>query len=173
MLTKKLEEALNNQVNAEFYSSYFYLSMAAYFDKMNLKGFANWMKVQFQEEQAHALHLLNFINERGGTVKLTQIKAPKLSWKDAIEVFEDTLKHEIFVTSLINNLVDLALKEKDHASVNMLQWYVSEQVEEEANVTDILQQLKIIEGKGAGMFMIDRELKVRVFVDPFAPGTAA
>ena len=174
MLNKNVEKALNDQVSAEFFSSYFYLSMAVYFERINLKGFANWMKVQFQEEQAHALHLVNFINERGGVVKLTEIIAPKTEWKDSIEVFEDTMEHEVKITGLINDLVDVAIKEKDHATVNMLQWYVSEQVEEEANVSDILQQLKIIEGKGPGLFMIDRELKTRMFVDPFAnAGNAA
>ena len=172
MMNAKIEEVLNTHSNAEFYSAYFYLAMAAYFERMNLKGFANWMRVQYQEEQAHALHMIGFITDRGGKVKLLKVDEPKNDWKDAIEVFEDTLAHEIMVSSLINNLVDVALKEKDHATVNFLQWYVNEQVEEEANVSDILQQLKIIEGKGPGLFILDRELKTRVFVDPFATAAA-
>jgi ferritin len=168
MLTKKIEESLNKEVNAEFYSAYLYLSMSAYFERQNMKGFANWMKVQYQEELAHALHIVDYINGRGGRVKLVAITAPKHDWKNSIEVFTDTLKHEVTVTDQINELVDISLKEKDHATVNILQWFVSEQVEEEANVSEILQQLKIIEGKGPGLFMIDRELKMRVFVDPFA-----
>jgi len=173
MLSKKVEEALNEQVKAEFFSAYFYLSMSNYFEKINLKGFANWMRIQFQEEQIHALHLVDFINERGGSVKLMAIETPKTEWKNPIEIFEETLDHEVKLTGLINELVDISMKEKDHATVNMLQWYVSEQVEEEANASEILQQLKIIEGNGPGLFMIDKDLKARIFVDPFPKtGTA-
>ena len=168
MLSKKLEQQLNDQIQFEFYSAYIYLSMSAWFDSKNLKGFANWMRVQFQEEQAHALHMLDYLNERGGLVKLQAIKAPAFSWKNIIEVFKETLEHEHQVTKRINEIVSIAAAEKDHATFNFLQWYVGEQVEEEANVSQILEQLKLIDGKGSGLFMMDKELQTRVFVDPFA-----
>lgn len=172
MLSKKLEQQLNDQVQYEFDSAYLYLSMSAWFETKNLKGFANWMRIQFQEEQAHALHMFDYISERGGLVKLQALTTPKNSWKNIIEVFKDTLAHEQTVTKRINNLVSAASTEKDHASFNFLQWYVGEQVEEEANVSQILEQLKLIEGTGPGLFMIDKELQIRVFVDPFAGAKA-
>ena len=166
MLTKKLEKELNKQLNAELDAAYLYLSMSAYLASNNLPGFSNWMKVQFEEEQFHALKFYNYIIERGGNVTLTAIDTPKNKWKDIVDVFEDTLAHEEKITSLINNLVDIAMQEKDHATVNMLQWYVAEQVEEEAGVSEILDQLKLIGGKGSGMFMLDREMKQRIFTPP-------
>lgn len=164
MITKNMEKALNDQVNAELFSSYLYLSMAAYFETKNLSGMANWMNIQAKEEWAHGLKIFNFINERGGTVILKEIEAPKLEWADVIEVFSDVLEHEQKVTALINNLVEVAIAEKDHATRSFLQWFVDEQVEEEATVSDLLEQLKLIEGNGAGLFMLDRELKQRSFV---------
>lgn len=163
MLSKRLEEELNKQVNAELYSAYLYLSMSAYFADQNLNGFANWMYVQFQEEQAHAMKFFNYIIDRGGKVQLMQIDEPKTEWKNIVEVFEETFAHEQKVTSLINNLVDIASEEKDHATFNMLQWFVEEQVEEEASASEILEQVKILEGRGAGLFMLDREMKQRKF----------
>lgn len=168
MLSKKMEKALNDQVNAEFFSSYLYLSMSAYFTRKNLPGFAHWMDIQAREENAHGMMFFNFINERGGVVELKAIDKPAVEWKDPIKVFEEVLKHEQKVTSLINNLVNIAIQEKDHATNNKLQWFVAEQVEEEANATEILEQLKIVEGKGQGLLLLDRELKTRVFVDPLA-----
>lgn len=165
-MNKKMEKALNEQINAEMYSSYLYLSMSAYFSDANMNGFANWMRVQAQEEMAHAMIFFDYVNERGGRVELKAIEKPKKDWKNAIEVFEETLKHEQLVTSLIHNLVDLAITEKDHATNNKLQWFVKEQVEEEANATALLGEVKMTEGKGPGMFMIDRELKTRVFTPP-------
>lgn len=164
MLKKRLEQELNNQLNAELYSAYLYLSMSAYLATINLQGFSNWMKVQFEEEQAHAMKLYSYILDRGGRVILSQIEAPKTEWNGIIDIFEDVLAHEQKVTELINNLVDASMEEKDHASVSYLQWFVNEQVEEEAGVSDILDQLKLIEGKGSGLFMLDREAKQRVFV---------
>lgn len=163
MIKKRVEEELNKQVNWEFYSSYLYLSMGAYFETKNLSGFANWMYVQTQEEWAHGMKIFNFINERGGEVKLDKIDAPKTEWKDIIDVFEEVYEHEQKVTSLIDELVNVAIEEKDHATRSFLQWFVDEQVEEEASVTELLDQLKMIEGKGPALFMIDRELKQRVF----------
>lgn len=163
MISNKLEKELNKQLNAELYSAYLYLSMAAYLSQKNLNGFSNWMKIQFEEEQAHANKLFQYILDRGGNVELLEIKKPKSEWNDIIDVFENILKHEEHITSRINDLVDVATAEKDHATVVLMQWYVNEQVEEEATVNDMLDQLKLIEGKGSGLFMLDREAKQRVF----------
>ena len=163
MISKKVEKELNKQINAELYSAYLYLAMSAWFQEKNLKGFANWMYVQYQEETNHAQLFYNYILERGGKVEFPSIAAPKASWKNVVEVFSETLKHEQHVTALINNLMNVSISEKDHASANFMQWFVNEQVEEESNAIDILEQLKMIEGKGAGLFMIDRELRQRVF----------
>jgi len=138
MLNPRLEKELNDQINAEYWSAYFYLSMAAYFENRSLPGFANWMKVQYQEEISHVMKFFNYINERGGRVLLKPIDAVKTDWKDEIEIFEDTFEHEQKVTGLINNLVNISFEEKDHATHNMLQWYVSEQVEEESSANEIL-----------------------------------
>lgn len=163
MLNKRIEKLLNEQINAELYSAYLYLSMSSYFKSVNLNGFANWMKVQYEEEQAHAMKLYEYVYDRGGVVELMTIEKPKAEWTGIIEVFEETLKHEQWVTSSINNITSAAIEEKDHATVAMLQWFVDEQVEEEATVDDLLSQLKLIEGKGAGLFMLDREAKDRTF----------
>ena len=163
MISNRLETELNKQLNAELYSAYLYLSMSAYLARKNLSGFSHWMKLQFEEEQSHAMKFFQYILDRGGSVKLLDIKAPTKEWKNIIDVFENVVKHEASVTEMINNLVNIALEEKDHATVAMLQWYVSEQVEEEATVGDIYDQLKLIEGKGAGLFMLDREAKQRIF----------
>ena len=159
-------DELNRQVNAELYSSYLYLSMAAYFESINLKGFANWMKIQAQEEVIHAMKFFDYINERGGRVTLDTIKKPPAEWKSPLDVFETTYKHEVNVTKMINSLVDLAIREKDHATYNMLQWFVAEQVEEEASADAIRQQLKFIGKDGRGLLMLDRELSRRVFTPP-------
>jgi len=165
MLSKRMEEELNKQINAEIWSAYLYLSMFAFFQNNNLTGFANWMKVQYQEETTHAMKIFDYVNERGGRVLLQPIAAVDTKWEDETDVFETTLKHEQKVTSLINNLVNIAIEEKDHATNNMLQWFVEEQVEEEANADEILQQLKMLKGNPHGILMLDRELKQRIFVD--------
>ncbi len=170
MLTKKMEKALNEQINAEVWSAYLYLSMSAYFESKNLPGFANWMRVQWQEELSHTLKFFDYINERGGRVILEPIDAVQTDWVSPLEAFEDTLKHERHVSSLINNLVNIAIEEKDHATNNMLQWYVAEQVEEEANAESLVEQIKMIGGQGHGMLMLDRELKARSFVDETKAG---
>ncbi len=162
MISKILEEELNKQLNAEMYSAYLYLSMSAYLSKENLNGFSHWMQLQFEEEQAHAMKFFQYILDRGGNVELQKIEQPKLEWNGIIDVFENVYKHEQYITKLINNLVDVSIQEKDHATVAMLQWYVSEQVEEEASVSELLDQLRIIDGKGSGLFMLDREAKARV-----------
>jgi ferritin len=171
MISKKMEDALNEQVNAELYSAYLYLSMESYFKAQNLNGFANWMRVQTQEEVAHATKIYDFINERGGRVTLKAIEGPQTEWDSTLAVFKAAYEHEQKVTSLINDLVDLAIKEKDHATNSFLQWFVNEQVEEEASADEIVQQLKMMENAPGGMFMLDRELGQRVFTPPATEGT--
>ena len=168
MLSKKMQDALNKQVNAELYSAYFYLSMSAYYESVNLPGFANWMRVQYQEETFHAMKIYDYINARGGRAILTAIEKPPTDWKSPIAPFEDTYKHEQKVTALINDLVNLAIEERDHATNSMLQWFVTEQVEEEKNASGILEQIKLLKDAPNGMFMIDRELGQRVFTPPAA-----
>jgi len=165
MLTKKMEVELNKQINAEYWSAYFYLSMSAYLDSNGLAGAAKWMRIQYQEEISHALKFLNYIVERGGRVDLMPIEVVPKEWDGIINIFEETLKHEQKVTGLINNLMDIAIEEKDHAAKSFLQWYVDEQVEEESGVQTIIDQLRMVEGKGNGLFMIDKELGQRVFID--------
>jgi ferritin len=175
MLSPKIEEALNAQLNAETYSGYLYLAMAAYFENMNLTGFTQWMKCQAREEFFHASKFYKFIIERGGRVRLRAIDAPQVEWESPLAVFEATLVHERQVTSLIHNLVNLAKAETDHASDIFLQWFVTEQVEEEASADQVIQKLKLA-GPGAGLFMIDQELAQRTntpLVTGALMGTAA
>jgi ferritin len=168
MISRKMQDAFNQQLNAELYSAYLYLSMSAYFESMNLKGFANWMRCQVQEEMVHAMKFYSFIHDRGGRVVVSAIEGPPVKWNSPLKVFEDTYKHEQKVTSLINKLVDLAIKEKDHAAGTFLQWFVTEQVEEEASADAVAQKLKLAGGQGAALFMIDAELATRVFTMPTA-----
>jgi len=163
-----MEEAFNEQINWELYSAYLYLSMSAYFLSIHLNGFANWMRVQATEEVTHAMKFFDFINERGGRITLLEAKAPPKEWESPLAAFGDAYEHEQFVSSRIHDLVNLALEEKDHASNNFLQWFVSEQVEEEASVDEVAQKLKLIGNDGGGLFMIDRELSERVFTPPAA-----
>ncbi|WP_346860487.1 ferritin [uncultured Draconibacterium sp.] len=165
MLKEKMLAALNEQINAEQYSSLLYLSMSAYLNDIGLPGFANWMYVQYQEELSHANKFFNYVVERGGKVELKAIKQMPTSWEGVIDIYEATLEHERLVTNLINNLVDVAIEERDHAAQSFLRWFVDEQVEEEANVTEILDTLKLINGQGNGIFMLDREMRTRTFVD--------
>jgi ferritin len=161
MLNPRIQAALNSQINAELYSSYLYLSMSAYFDSQNLAGMANWMRIQAQEELTHAMKFFDFVNERSGRVLLTQVEAPKTEWSSPLDVFEETLAHEQKVTALINDLVDLSLGEKDHAANTFLQWFVTEQVEEEATAQAILEKLKLVGDDGVAIFMLDGELGQR------------
>ena len=160
-LKSKMNDALNAQINEELYSSYLYLSMAAYFESINLPGFANWMKVQSREETVHGMKLFHYIHEAGGTVTLKGIKEPKAKWDSVIQVFEESLKHEQHITACINNLLEQALAEKDFATANMLQWFVNEQVEEEANPREILAKLKMIGGSMGSLLYLDKEMKKR------------
>lgn len=166
MLSKKMEKAINDQINAEFYSAYLYQSMGAYFESVGLPGCASWMHSQFQEEWFHGMKMYDFVNERGGRVILQAIAKPPAKWKSTLDVFENVLKHEQKVTGLINNLVNLALDERDHATNIFLQWFVSEQVEEEATAGGILDKLKLIGKDTHALFVLDGELGQRVFTPP-------
>jgi ferritin len=166
MLNEKIQDALNKQVNAEFYSSYIYLSMSAYFQSINLNGFANWMRVQTQEELTHAMKVFDFINDRGGKVTLMPVQGPPTEWDSPLAAFEQAYQHEQHMTQLINNLDKLALEENDRATSIFLQWFITEQIEEEANANDVVQKLKLIDGAPNGIFMLDRELGQRTFQMP-------
>jgi ferritin len=162
MLKSSVEKALNSQINEEYFSSYLYLSIAAYFESLNLQGFANWMRVQAQEEYIHSMKFFDYVIHAGGKVTLKGIKEPKTQWKSIVEAFEDTLEHEQHITDLINKLTTLSMKENDHATYSFLKWFVDEQVEEMANATQILHELKLVEKNNAGVLMLDRELKARM-----------
>ena len=168
MIKKPLENALNEQINAEFHSAYIYLSMSSYFLSVGLGGYANWMRVQYQEELAHTTRFFDYVNERGGRVKLSPIQEVQVDFSGIVDVFEKTLEHEQIVTGMIDHLMDLSIQESDHATKSFLQWFVDEQVEEEANVEQILNNLKLINGEGQGLLMMDREMQTRIFVNPFA-----
>jgi ferritin len=165
MIGKKMEAALNEQLNKEIYSAYLYMSMAAQSDSMGLKGFANWFMVQYHEEMLHAMKIYEYIIRQGGRAKLMNIKEPPSDFDSPLDMFQKTLAHERFVTKSINDLVDLAISEKDHATHIFLQWYVTEQIEEEENDNDIIAKLKLV-GTGSennnGLFLLDKELGTRV-----------
>jgi ferritin len=166
-----MEKALNDQINAEFFSAYIYLSMAAYFESINLDGSANWMRLQAQEEVMHGMKIFNYMTERGARVFLQPVAGPDTKWETPLAAFKAAHAHEVKMTGLINKLANLAITEKDHATNNLMQWYVNEQVEEEAQVDDIVQKIKLLGDKGPGIFMLDRELKQRVLTP--APGADA
>jgi ferritin len=161
MLGKKIENAINKQINAELWSAYLYLSMSAHFESINLGGFANWMRVQAQEELGHAMKFYHHVIERRGRVTVTAIAAPSISWKSPLNAFEDAFKHEQKVTGMINDLANMAVGEKDHATANMLQWFIDEQVEEESSTDAIVQKLKMIGTNTGGLYMLDHELAQR------------
>lgn len=163
MISKKLQAAFNQQINKELYSEYLYLSMAAWFEAENLPGFAHFFKVQVQEERFHAMKMFDFINERGGKVVLKAIADPQVEFKSAEEIFKLSYQHEQFISKSINELMDDAIAEKDHAAKSFLNWFVDEQVEEEATMDGILAKIKMSGGKGHGMLMIDKELSARTF----------
>ncbi|TET64406.1 ferritin [Candidatus Bathyarchaeota archaeon] len=166
MLSERMTEALNKQINREIYSAYLYLSMSADSTFKGLKGFANWFMVQYQEEMTHAMKIYDYINNQGGQVKLMAVEQPPMEFGSPLEIFEKTLEHEKFVTKCINDLVNLAIDQKDHATKIFLQWFITEQIEEEANDNDIIATLKLVGKEGNGLFMIDKELATRVFVPP-------
>jgi ferritin len=161
MIKDNIQKAINEQINAEMFSSYLYLSMAAYLDSVNLDGAAHWMELQSKEEMGHAMKLYKYLQERGGKVQLMGMEDPKQEWESLLEVFEDAYKHELYITDRINKMVDLAMAENDHATLNMLQWFVDEQVEEEANADKIVQRLRMIGDHVQAIFMMDRALAQR------------
>ena len=161
MINKPMQDAMNEQINKEMFSSYLYLSMAAYFEDKNLPGFANWMRLQADEEREHAMKFYDFILERGGRVQLKAIEAPKTDWGSNLEVVEEVAAHEALVTASINDLYELALKEKDYPSQVMLQWFITEQVEEESSVAEVLASLKMIEARETAVLQLDHRLSKR------------
>ena len=160
MISKKLQDALNAQINAEMWSAYLYLSMSVEAESKGLKGFGNWFFIQFREEQDHARILMNYLLARGGQVLLAPIAEVRTSWGSQLEAFEDTLAQ---VTAMINNLYDMAVTEKDHATASMLKWFIDEQVEEEESATTIIDSLKLVSGDKMGVFMLDKELATRTY----------
>lgn len=166
MINEKMEKAFNDQINKELYSEYLYLSMKAYFERLNLKGFVNWFDVQVQEEHAHAMGMFDYVHERGGEVELEAIDKPETKWDSPLACFEQVLSHEEFVTSRINALMDVAEEVKDRAALSFLNWYLKEQVEEEASVGGVLATLKLIGDDKKALLMLDKELAARTFVQP-------
>ena len=162
MLSNKLEDALNGQSNAEFYSAYLYLAMSAYFQSVNLSGFAHWMRLQAQEELEHAMKFYDYVHERGGRVVLHPVEDPPSKWESPLAAFEQAYRHEQKVTGLINDLYELAEKERDHATKIFLQWFITEQVEEEASASEVVEKLKLLgEDTASGLYILDRELAQR------------
>ncbi len=170
MIDKDIEKAINKQINEEMYSAYLYLAMSAYFQDISLPGFANWMYVQYQEEVTHAMKFYRYLVERGGRVELHAIAEPPKEWKSPLHAMEETLNHERHITQLINELADLAEKKKDRATLNLLQWFIDEQVEEEANDEEIIAKLKMVGDSPSGLLMLDSQLGQRTFVDETAGG---
>lgn len=170
MISKKLQDAINEQINREFYSEFLYASMRAWFAGQTLNGFATWMEVQVREEHAHAMGFYTYLLDRGGKVELKAIKKPPMEFKDPMTAFKMTLEHEHFITKSINELMDLAITEKDHAMKSFLQWYVDEQVEEENNDETIIGKLNIIKDRPEGLLFLDKELGLRVYTPPVISG---
>jgi ferritin len=168
MLKTSLSNVLNEQVHAEYYSAYLYLSMSAYADRAGFKGFANWFFIQAQEEMAHGTHIYQHLLERGATPFFADIKAPQFPFKSIEEAFAKTLEHEQHVTELINNIASIALSEHDHATYQFILWYVNEQIEEEATVDELLTKIRLIGDNTSMLYNLDAELAARVFNNPFA-----
>ena len=166
MINEKLQEAFNDQINKEFYSEYLYLAMKVYFQELNLQGFVNWFDVQVQEEHAHAMGMVNYLNDRGGKIDLRAIEKPVVEGNTPLEVFEHVLRHEEYVTSRINYVMDVAEEVKDRAAMHLLDWYIKEQVEEEANVGGVLATLRLIGDDKKALLMLDKDLATRTFVAP-------
>jgi len=171
MLKKPVLDILNEQVAKEMFSANLYLSMSSFYHSLNLNGFANWMRVQAQEEMFHSMKLYDYIINRGERALISTVEAPANSWDNALEAFKAVLVHEQKVTESINNVYEVSLREKDHATATLIQWFITEQVEEEANVTDVLERLKMLGDFQGGLLMLDAELKTRVFTPPVTPAT--
>ena len=166
MIKERIQDEINKQINAELYSAYLYLSMSAYCESLNLKGLGNWLRVQSKEELFHVSKFYDYVIQRGGKVVLESIDKPPLEWSSPLAVFEDAYKHEQKVTGMINNLVGLASHENDYATYNFLQWFVAEQVEEEAAAEEVVNKLRLIAHSSSALFMLDNELALRVFTPP-------
>ena len=166
MLNEKMEKEFNEQINKELFSAYLYLDMKSRFSEMNLQGFVNWMDVQVQEEKAHAMGMYDYVLERGGRVELLAIDKPEVEGKTPLEIFEQVLKHEEFVTSRINHLMDVADEVRDRAALSFLDWYLKEQVEEESTVGGVLATLRLIGEDKKALLMLDKDLAARTFVAP-------
>ena len=161
MISNTIQNALNGQLNAELYAAYHYLAMSAYFQSTNMDGFATWMRTQAQEELMHAMKIYDFVNEREGEVELQEVKAPPMKWGGPLAVFQNAYEHEKGVTGQIHALVDLSLEERDHATNTFLQWFVTEQVEEEVTASDIVHKLRLVGNDGNGLFLLDRDMGQR------------
>lgn len=166
MINKEIEAAINKQINAEIYSSSLYYSMAAYFETLSLKGFSHWLRVQALEELTHVQRFFAYVHERGGRITMQAVEAPPTDWQSPLEAFEQVYSHEVSVTGMINSLMDVALRESDHATTHFLQWFIGEQVEEEASADEALQKLKLVDKTDGGLFMLDQEMDKRSFVMP-------
>lgn len=165
-MNKKLEDAINTQINFEIESAHIYLAMQSYVAELGLAGFENWLDIQYQEELAHAKKFMNYVNERSGRVIIKGFEDPRNDYSSLLEVFEVALNHEFEVTRRINEIMTLAHEEKDYATISFLQWFVDEQVEEEDNFSTLITQIKLVQS--GGLYMLDKELTGRVFVDPNA-----
>ena len=165
MIDKTVEKALNDQINEELNSYYIYLSMEAYFESVSLDGFATWMELQAQEEMEHAMRIFHYLNERGGRVKLQPIEEPKVNWDSPLEAFEDAYEHEKYISEKIDELVDIAEEKNDKATRNMLEWFVEEQVEEEASTEDIVDKLEMVGESGPGILALNNSLGQRQVTD--------
>ncbi|MDQ1328277.1 MAG: ferritin [Candidatus Poribacteria bacterium] len=161
MIGKRIQDAINDQIQAEMFSSYLYLSMSAYFHSINMGGMANWMKVQAQEENGHAMKFFQHVIDRGGRIELMKMDKPKTDWASPLEAFQDAYKHEQYITERINNLVKIAMEETDNPASIILQWFVNEQVEEEANTSKIVERLERVGESPNGLFMLDSHLGER------------
>lgn len=166
MISPKLQDAINAQINAEFWSAYLYLSMGMHFEAEGHAGLANWFKIQFKEEQAHAEIFMNYLNSRGGRVVLAPIAEVPTSWKSPLDAFEHTLAHEEKVTAMINNIYAIAEAEHDYATCNKLDWFVSEQVEEEETARGLIDRFKLIGDNGLALYTVNQELATRVYTEP-------
>lgn len=174
MINEKVGNIINEQINKEFYSSYLYLSMSAHFSDIGLLGFANWTRIQAQEETAHAMLMYDFLIDRGYKVKLSAIDATPNKWGSNLSIMEEILKHEVYVTGLINNIYSIAEEAKDRATMSYMNWFIDEQVEEEANSKEIIDKLKLIGDDKSALYLLDKDLTARVFVQPvIKPTTAA
>ncbi|MGM0622927.1 MAG: ferritin [Campylobacterota bacterium] len=170
MISQKMTEALNKQLNKEYHSAYIYLGLSAYASKLGYNGCASWFMVQYQEEVAHGMKIYSYLDDQGADIELLDIKAFNFKGEGIKNAFEEAFKHEQKMTGWLNDLSDLALKEKDHATYNMLQWFVMEQVEEEALFSEIIDKINLIGESGNGMYSLDKELGARTFVDPTQEG---